>query len=201
MKKTCWSNRRPSGQFRSRGQIGAGTIVILIAVLIVAATTAGVLFNVTGILQSQAGATGDTVGAEAESPIRVAAVTGRVDQTTTPSVLNRTRVVVALDATTAVDLDEATVQLETSVGHDTLVYGPDGPVEGERYAIDPLVDSKNTAPTLTRSSDRFAIVIETPSLSPDDRLMVRISLESGATETVRVRIPEQIETESAVTLR
>ena len=185
---------------RSRGQIGAGTIVILIAVLIVAATTAGVLFNVTGVLQSQAGSAGDTVSSEVEKPIQIVAITARVDETADPRVVNRTRAVVALDGAGAVDLDEATVQLRTTAAHDTLVYSPSGPVEGESFGIDPVVDPDGSAPTLSESADRFALVTETAPLGPDDRVTVEIMLETGASESIEVRIPDRIESESAVTL-
>jgi archaellin len=186
---------------RQRGQIGAGTIVILIAVLIVAATTAGVLFNVTGVLQSQAGAAGETVSSEVESPIQIVALTGRVDGTADPPAVNRTRAVVALDGAQAANLDEATVHLETSAGFFDLVYSPDGAVEGESYGIDPVSDPDGSAPLLSESDDRFAVVVETPPLSPNDRVSVEITLETGATETIEGRIPDGIESESAVTLR
>ncbi|MFP4530461.1 MAG: hypothetical protein ACLFNC_04135 [Halodesulfurarchaeum sp.] len=185
---------------RGRAQIGAGTIVILIAVLVVAATTAGVLFNVTGVLQSQAGVTGDTVGSAVESPIRVAAVTGRVAQTDTPPAINRARVVIALDGSDAVELDDATVRFESSASHETLVYDPTGPVEGESFDIDPLVDPDGSAPTLSETADRFAIEIETSSLVSGDRVRIQINFESGASKAVRVRVPEEIADETAVTM-
>lgn len=185
---------------QARAQIGAGTIVILIAVLIVAATTAGVLLNVTGTLQTQAGATGDVVRSEVESPIRVAAVTGRVDHTGVPPAVNRTRVVVALDRSDAVDLSGATVLFENSAVHDSLVYSPTGPVNGTSFTIDPLVDQDGSAPTLSNRADRFAIEVETPRLVPGDRFRIQLLLESGATETVRVRVPDGIGDETAVTL-
>ena len=182
-----------------RGQIGAGTIVILIAVLIVAATTAGVLFNVTGVLQSQAGSAGDTVTSEVESPIQIVALTGRVDGTAEPPAVNRTRVVVALDGAQSADLEDATVHLETSAGFYDLVYSPSGAVEGESYGIDPISDPDGSTPVLSESEDRFAVVLETPPLTPNDRVSVEITLETGASETVQGRIPDGIESESAVT--
>lgn len=183
-----------------RAQIGASTIIILIAALLIAATTAGVLVNVTGFLQTEASESGQSVSAEVRSPIRFAAVTGQVNQTT-PRTLNETRITVALDGSTPIDLDDATVRLETAQAISTLVYDPAGPEQGTSFGVDPVVDVDGTAPTLTDSDDRFAIVLDTPQLEVGDSVMIRLSLETGASQTVRFRVPARIESADRVTLR
>lgn len=195
------SARHAPEQATEKAQIGVGTLIVLIAVLIVAATTAGVLFNVTDILRSQAGESGETVGAAVESPIRVAGVTGRVNQSAAPAVLNRTRIVVALDGSGPVDLEDGTINLETTDSIETLVYRAEGPERGVSYGVEPIVDPDTSAPTLSDSADRFALVIETAGLSPGDRVTIRVSLESGASETIRFRVPDELDSKSAVTLR
>ncbi len=185
----------------NRGQIGASTIIILIAALLIAATTAGVLVNVTGFLQSEASDSGQSVSAEVRSPIRFAAVTGGVDTTTSPRTLNQTRITVALDGSSPVDLDDATVRVESSQAISTLVYDPAGPVQGTSFGIDPVVDVDGSAPTLTDREDRFAIVIDTPQLEVGDPVLIRLSLETGASQTVRFRVPARIESADRVTLQ
>lgn len=184
-----------------RAQIGAGTIVILIAVLIVAATTAGVLFNVTDSLQSEASMTGAAVGDEVDANLRVAAVTGRVNQSRDPAALETLRIVVATDgAAGGVDLGKASLLVETAAGTRTLQYGPDGPVEGSTFRVDSLVDPDGSVPLVDGPDERAAIVIATPSLTVGDQIQVDISLASGATRTVRVTVPERIQGTSALTL-
>ena len=202
MTETPPPSARPAPeQDTETAQIGVGTLIVLIAVLIVAATTAGVLFNVTDILRSQADESGETVGAAVESPIRVAGVTGRVNQSQDSAVLNRTRIVVALDGSSPVELDEGTINLETTDSIESLVYRAGGPERGVSYGVDPIVDLDASAPTLSDSADRFALVLETAGLPPGDRVTIRVSLESGASETIRFRVPAELDSKSAVTLQ
>ncbi|MDR5656848.1 hypothetical protein RH831_06605 [Halodesulfurarchaeum sp. HSR-GB] len=186
----------------TRAQIGAGTIVILVAVLIVAATTAGVLFNVTDVLQSRADLTGEAVTAEVDSPLTVVAVTGRVDQTADPRRLTDVRVIVsASQAPASVDLRRATAIVETPATVEEIEYSAAGATVGETFSVEALADSDSSAPVITETTDQFAVVIETPPLGVHDRLGVRLQLESGATERIQIRVPERIRTESAVSLR
>ncbi|WP_157754388.1 hypothetical protein [Halodesulfurarchaeum formicicum] len=186
----------------TRAQIGAGTIVILVAVLIVAATTAGVLFNVTDVLQSRADITGEAVTSEVDSPLTVVAVTGRVNQTADPSTLTDVRVIVSTSqAPVSVDLRQATALVETPGAIDDLEYSADTPTAGETFSVEALSDPDGSAPVVTETTDQFAVVIETPPLSVHDRFAVRLQLESGATKRIEIRVPERIRTESAVSLR
>lgn len=181
--------------------MGAGTIIVLIAVLIVAATTAGVLLNVTDSLQSEAGVTGESVSAEVESPVRIAAVTGRVNQTATPPVLDQARIILSLDGSSPVDLDEAAVRIEAAGSQDKLVYNAEGSQEGTHYGIDPVVDPDDSAPTLTDLDDRFAVVVDTPPLTGGELVLIHIALETGASKTVRFRVPDRIASADAVTVQ
>ncbi|MFB6109746.1 MAG: archaellin/type IV pilin N-terminal domain-containing protein [Halodesulfurarchaeum sp.] len=183
-----------------RGQIGVGTIVILIAVLLVAATTAGVLFNVTGLLQSRADVTGEAVRAEVGDPIRVAAVTGRVNETADPRVLTRVRVIVELEAGSNVDLSQASIRLRAPGTSQFLQYDPEDPIRGERFTVSALSDPDGSAPVLTEPGDTFAVVIDTPALRPYEPVTLRITLDSGASTTVEFRVPARVRTRSAVSL-
>lgn len=68
----------PDGRRRERGQVGIGTLVVFIAMVLVAAMAAGVLVNTAGVLQNSAEQTGREATAQVSNRLTVVGAFGHV---------------------------------------------------------------------------------------------------------------------------
>jgi len=105
-----------------RGQVGIGTLIVFIAMVLVAAIAAGVLINTAGFLQSQAEATGQESTDLVSERIDVTSEVGIVGNETSGE-LNSIRIAVTGAAgSDQIDLSETTIQAVGPNGQANLVF-------------------------------------------------------------------------------
>jgi flagellin FlaB len=105
-----------------RGQVGIGTLIVFIAMVLVAAIAAGVLINTAGFLQSQAEATGQESTDLVSERIDVTSTVGIVNNSS-QGTLKEIRVGVAGAAgADQIDVSSATIQAVGPNGQENLIF-------------------------------------------------------------------------------
>ncbi|MBP2252414.1 flagellin-like protein [Halarchaeum solikamskense] len=161
-----------------RGQVGIGTLIIFIALVLVAAVAAGVLVTTADQLQTRASDTGTDAQAQVSNQIDVVSATGAVNSNEVDTV---TLVVKKSPGSESIDLSEATVQYTSDSDSQTFtnltVQNTDG-----TSASDTVLDD---------TSDRKQIVVTPPTaLSEGASASLDIVDQSGATTTYGVNVPD-----------
>jgi flagellin FlaB len=197
-----------------RGQVGIGTLIVFIAMVLVAAIAAGVLINTAGFLQSQAEATGQESTDLVSERIDVTSTVGIVESNSNPENLVAIRVSVAGAAgADQIDLTKTTIQAVGPNGQANLVFNntvsgggsqvtsateiQDGNF-GVQDSTGTFVSAENA---VLNSDNRFTLVFN-PENDPfgstsgsaifgeSDSSSLDIVSPSGATTSVELRAPD-----------
>jgi len=192
-----------------RGQVGIGTLIVFIALVLVAAIAAGVLINTAGFLQSQAESTGEESTDQVSNAIQVVGATGDVvDDGTGNGIVESPTVVLSLGpGADSVDLSTATYQLIGN-GADTISgsgVGTDAAASITLTNVDGTSES-----LLDDSSDRIEAELDLTSISNNsplgntnsnpDEIELIITTSDGAQTTVVLSVPDYLEIDTSVEL-
>jgi len=194
-----------------RGQVGIGTLIVFIAMVLVAAIAAGVLVNTAGFLQ----ATAEDAGQES-----VDKVTNRLDVVSQHGIVSKTggdKYVTSLNLTVrlaagsgAVSLEDTTIRYLSDTEAENLVY--ENTTEGDPTTVGSITspsnytayalgneDSSDGFPVLNEQSDRFEIIIDTEQtetnndgLETGDTIELDITSRSGGSTQVILTMPQQL---------
>jgi len=107
---------------KDRGQVGIGTLIVFIAMVLVAAIAAGVLINTAGFLQSQAEATGQESTDLVSERIDVTSEVGIVGKNSTGELESIRVAVTGAAGSDQIDLSETTIQAVGPNGQANLVF-------------------------------------------------------------------------------
>ncbi|WP_026190116.1 archaellin/type IV pilin N-terminal domain-containing protein [Halomicrobium katesii] len=203
-----------------RGQVGIGTLIVFIAMVLVAAIAAGVLINTAGFLQSSAEESGEQSSAQVTNRLQVVnAVGSDIETSGTPEVTTVEVTVKKAPGADNVDLDTTTAQWVSDDGTFNVVsdavQGEDGTSGDATFLTSTFQDdddSIGTSSVLNDPADRAVMTFRTSSSTQSDVDKVSATLDEGSTATIKLNtqaggettatlvVPESLSGKSAVSL-
>ncbi|WP_132060515.1 archaellin/type IV pilin N-terminal domain-containing protein [Halorussus amylolyticus] len=185
-----------------RGQVGIGTLIVFIAMVLVAAIAAGVLINTAGFLQTKSEQTGEESSAQVTDRVNVVSTYGDVGNDETVETVNLT--VMKSSGAGDINLSTATVEWLGPDQGTILTNGSDA--DEEHFTVDAIKDVDDTLPVLVKQEDRFRISIDSAALSDNglgldegDDFTIKVVTSSGAV-TYEHSVPQTLSGEQAVEL-
>ena len=179
----------------NRGQVGIGTLIVFIAMVLVAAIAAGVLINTAGLLQSQAQSTGEETTAEVSNVFQIGKVVG--SETTGNGELDVLNASVRLSSgSDPINLSRASYTIETG-GNATVVNGNANKSDGiELFPIQGLEDNTQV---LSDQDDLMVVQFDVTNLTDVDQLEESESITivgqapAGGSTYKQLQAPRRIE--------
>ena len=190
-----------------RGQVGIGTLIVFIAMVLVAAIAAGVLINTAGFLQSKSQETGQQSSKQVSNRLQEVATVGNV--TGSPEKVDFVNVTVTqAPGAGEIDLQNATVTWIGPKGTYQLTHGANftagDTTSNEQFGHKVTKDSDSSAPVLNDADDRLQMVFDVSTFTDDldegNEVTIKINTMAGATTSIRFTVPEALGNKEAVEL-
>jgi len=190
-----------------RGQVGIGTLIVFIAMVLVAAIAAGVLINTAGLLQTQAEATGEETQEQVSDRLQVQSATGEVGEDGDGNdVVDEVSITVTkAPGAQDIDLKEVTYEIVTDGGVETeAIEDEDDPDTNDD--LDVITAENDNDAVITNRGDRYQIVLDDgqfpngDALDPGDTALVTLTTAAGASTVSELRVPDSLVDRDAVSL-
>jgi flagellin FlaB len=190
-----------NGGTDDRGQVGIGTLIVFIAMVLVAAIAAGVLVNTAGFLQ----ATAEDAGQES-----VDKVTNRIEVVNQHGVVGADDDIEELNLTirlaagsSAVDMNSTSIKYLSDDEVTTLTNSTDQSTGQDKFALFKVegTDDDESFGVLNSGEDRYVVNINTSEiedsndqvgLSTGDKVQLDITSQTGGTTQVILTMPQQL---------
>jgi flagellin FlaB len=189
-----------------RGQVGIETLIIFIAMILVAAVAAGVLINTAGFLQNKASATSQESQKQVSNQVIVISGIGQVnaDSGSTQQINQTTLTVMQSPGSDAIDLEASTVEIIGPNGEATLTYNTTHWLNTSDYfEVSKEKDPDNSVPVLNQKEDRFNIKFQLnmsdaqAPLDTGEELTIKIVTQSGSQYVYVATVPDTLASHDA----
>ena len=177
-----------------RGQVGIGTLIVFIALVLVAAIAAGVLINTAGFLQTQAQATGEESTEQVSTNLVYLSTTGVVHGDEDGIEQFETTVQLG-PGSSAIDLNDTTISLFTDDGTSAEFDGVE--VSGDKTvpvlgaADDGTGDTSGDEIVLKDNADRDSAVLSTDASDDDATATIVFTIDNDIVDD-----PDEIDEEN-----
>ncbi|WP_115863345.1 archaellin/type IV pilin N-terminal domain-containing protein [Halorussus litoreus] len=185
-----------------RGQVGIGTLIVFIAMVLVAAIAAGVLINTAGFLQSKSEQTGQESSAQVTDRVRVASTVGVVGNDDSVHLVNLT----VMKSSGAGDINLSTATVEWLGPDDGTILTAGDSATDSAFTVSTIKDIDDTKPVLVNQEDRFRITLDAAALTDDSHglkesedFTIKVITSAGAV-TYHHKVPPTLTDQKAVEL-
>ncbi|WP_284013878.1 archaellin/type IV pilin N-terminal domain-containing protein [Halobaculum litoreum] len=195
-----------------RGQVGIGTLIVFIAMVLVAAIAAGVLINTAGFLQSKSQETGQQSSKQVSNRLQEVATVGNVTDAGDIDLVN----VTVTQAAGAGEIDvhnatvtwigpQGTVQLQSTTSNFSTQSQLDDSGSSNYYSYESVKNVAGNENVLNDPDDRLNLIFDVNSfassnLDEGEEVTIKINTMSGATTSIRFTVPESLGQKEAVEL-